>query len=675
MRPLKADKVSTFVRRVLDAETTGLGTAVPTKSPLKRPPRALVCVVRDGAHDGRPGEELRRFWGQTSIQDAVDHLVELTEDGTDVECYAHFGGSFDFRLILGWYFKTYKVKFKVTKTGSLPLSIEGKPAGGGRLRLVDSYRLLPGKLADIGKAVGFEKGEWSHDWHSDREYAGGPPIPGKFHHRLHAAICYEALAKYCVRDCEVLDKGLDQITAFARSRGVEPRLTIASTASASIRLQLTDETVAEAPMAIEDVGQRACFGGRVEVFGDRCDAAKVFDLQSSYPAAMLNPLPWRYTKTTGDWNGDVQTLVECTVEVPDCYLPVLPYRSPLTAEAGRVYFPTGTWSGVWSGFELAYAIRVGAAKLTSVAACHYFESSTILRDFAKDIWESRRVAKGFEKYALKIWMNGGGYGKLVESGEKDEVIVRPDKVLCDKHRTKPRRPNERCGCMAPMAPSLGMYSYKFKRQPAFRAPWAGAAILGIARVQLHERLLQKAVDLGLEIRYCDTDSTTCIGGDIPSEKGTLGAPALERVVSSGRFAAAKLYGYICEACDAKDKDGNPKRHPHEVVKAKGFTGMKLADLLALLECPSCQGRGYRPGSPFGCPTCQGGSLCDPGDGHKPFTFERSEGFGEALKRRKDIDYRRIIISRSLRDSRPKRPDGGKRPWSVDELAVKWVHSS
>lgn len=689
MRPLKTDRASTFERRILDVESTGLGTAVDPKSDLARPPIVLLTVVRypDGRH-------VRR-WGPRSSQEALEALVEETAAGTDIEVLAHFGGSFDFRLCLEWFLRTFTCRWRFTKVGSLPLSIEGRPmavtklrrgAGKhgeeglveevdeedetvGKFRLLDTYRILPGKLEEIGKAVGLEKGDWDHGWHATRPYAGAPTKGLPTAYRLHAPICYRALAEYCENDTDVLDAGVDKIETFAESKGVHRRLTIASTSTASIRKDLTEETIAVAPPEVRELSKLACFGGRVEVFAPSAGRLFWYDIQSSYPRAMVDGLPWRFIRSRPTWDGEREAIVQAVIEVPECYVPVLPMRAIRKEEGGRVYFPTGEWRGVFYGGELAYAVDRGYAKIISIDTCHLFDRSDIMGEFAKAVWEERKVATGFYKYALKIWLNSA-YGKLNETDEREELVVRPKQYVCDRHRETARRPDERCGCMQEVSRELGLYSFLYTREPSFHAPWAAAGVLGTARVRLHE-FFMLALSLGGKLFYTDTD---CLPTDVemPTEKGVLGALSHEKTVSSARFLAPKLYGLVCESCDKKDRDGQPVKHPHDIVKAKGFSGMKMSDLEALIRCPRCGATGYRSGTAFGCPDCEGGSLEAPGRGRKPYRFERSEGLGEALKRRGRVDYRRLVFSRALRDTRPKRADGGKRPWTVEELKERWV---
>lgn len=663
MRPLRSDRSRGGKTWVLDIETTGLGEPVSRQAAQGRPPQQIVCVVYDGT-------EYHSFWGKDAIQQAISFIIEQDEDA---RIFAHYGGAFDHRFAHEWLFDRVKTSgsgWKVVTSGSLVIVCGGK-IDGIDLQLVDSFRLLPGSLAEIGKHVGYAKSEWDHAWHYDSAFEGGQTKTGELatkRFRLHAPICYEALLRYCKRDCLVLWKGLDEIRQFAEDQGIHLRATIASTATASIRLKLDLDTIAWAPPEVEAVCVRAAFGGRVEPHAETCEESNVFDLQSSYPSAMMRRLPWRYLETRRKWRRGMIGIVEATVEVPaDCKIPVLPFRVPEGKDKGRIFFPTGTWTGAFVSHELDYAIKIGAARLVEVQAFHRFEPSDVLAKFVRPIWKKRKGAIGFLRYALKIWMNAV-YGKTNEKMEHEEILIHPEtgRVICEIHRERPRRRGEGpCGCCLPIVPKHGMYATEIVHEPAFRAPWVAAAITAIARVALHKKLME-AIRKGGSVAYLDTDSCTT---NVELETGReLGDLALERRISNGRFIAPKMYAYVCLQCDKKDKDDRPVKHPHDVVKAKGFTKLSREAFDRLNECGCSDG--YRSGTAFGCPACAGGSLGKPGTGKMVLEFERTEGFREAVARGR-LAYRRIKVRRQLRETRPKRSPEG-RAWSVEELGRPWT---
>lgn len=637
MRPLRVDRAHPQRTYVLDIETTGLGEPVARQAPKGRPPRQLLCCIYDG-------REFRSFWGESAIQTALQWIIDQDEDA---EVFAHYGGGFDFRFAHDWLFRKVKGSgrnWKIVTSGSFVIVCQGI-VQGIRLRLVDSIRLLPGSLKAIGKEIGIAKKEWEHRWNE---------IDGKHRIVLYKSICYKAFEEYCQNDCLILWKGIELIRAFAASKGINLRNTLASTATASIRRGLTLDTIAWAPPAATEASSKACFGGRVEVFEERCTKGNVFDIQSSYPFAMLQNLPWRYVETRPSYKRGMRGIVEAEVEVPEQRVPVLPYRQDHGPDKGRVFFPTGRWTGSFYSRELDYAVKLGA-KIVAVTAFHRFEGSEILAKFARGGWKERKIAQGFKRYALKIWLNSV-YGKLNEATEHEEILVHPpsDKIICERHREVARRPDERCGCKVPIVPSHGIYALETEHDPAFRAPWAAAAITAIARMNLHKRFME-ALMAGGQLYYCDTDS---VFTDSMLVTGSdLGDLTLERKIEDGRFIGPKMYAFKCVDCTKSEE------HPHDVVKSKGFTRLSREEFDRLDRC-EC-GEGFRSGTAFGCPVCGGRSLLEPGSGRAIHHFDRTEGFKEALARGR-IDYRRIKVSRQLSVTRAKRhPEG--RAWTLEEL--------
>jgi hypothetical protein len=182
-------------------------------------------------------------------------------------------------------------------------------------------------------------------------------------------------------------------------------------------------------------------------------------------------------------------------------------------------------------------------------------------------------------------------------------------------------------------------------------------------VRLHRELLVPSSSNGHHLSYSDTDCAHT-DANLPVGEG-LGELAHEADIEDAVYLGAKLYRYRCNWCPDKDKE-----HPHYVVKAKGFPRLSREQFDRLTVC-GCQD-GYRAGTAVGCPACGGGGVGEPGDGRGRLTYDRTEGFKEALARGR-VDYRRISITKGHRNiSRPKRADGGARPWTVEEMGEKYV---
>lgn len=79
------------------------------------------------------------------------------------------------------------------------------------------------------------------------------------------------------------------------------------------------------------------------------------DMNSAYPAEMLNPLPAVFVESESSLDFGPLSLVRATVEAPDMILPVLPSRT----WTGSVAYPTGYRTDTWTGEELIYAVSRG----------------------------------------------------------------------------------------------------------------------------------------------------------------------------------------------------------------------------------------------------------------------------------------------------------------------------
>lgn len=590
---------------MLDLETDGFGPAVSVHDKAKEPTQ-ILCILYGGAPQATP--KRRDFWGTSAIDDAFAHIIASRRNAV---IYAHFGGAFDFRFAFPRLFKTDS-RWKLVTVGSIVLSATGRFATGFTLRLVDSIRLLPSSLRKIGDAIKCPK--------LDIDVSNLGTL-------LSTEDGRKQVADYCFRDCFILYDALKAVTRKFVSLGVDTKTTLASTATSYVRKGLNRETVAWSPSVIDNEAEYANFGGRVEVFRAHCEAGEIYDIQSSYPRAMLESLPWRYQGSAigRRRTGSGILLAKIRVE-SDTEIPVLPFRIFGGPESGRIYFPTGVWEGWYTTRELDYAESIGACRILKVRESHIFAESTVLRDFALEAWAERASAKaedpdGFDAYFWKIYLNSC-YGKLSEKKEKELVLVNPERLHSG---------------LIPKAPSLGIYAKPVHYEPGFRHVVTGATITAVARIRLHAFAME-ALRRGGRVYYCDTDSLTVSHCTLPTGK-ELGDLTREHSISNGVFLGAKLYSYEDTCHGARF-----------VAKGKGFPfprGDKPAEQLAAR------------------------AMWDTLESHEPVEFERRQGFKEALNRG-EVGYKNLRVTRRQRNPKPKRKIEGdySRPWDVRELVTE-----
>jgi hypothetical protein len=90
---------------------------------------------------------------------------------------------------------------------------------------------------------------------------------------------------------------------------------------------------------------------------------------------------------------------EITIDVPNCYIPPLPYR-----HAGKLFFPVGTLKGYWTHVEIRKALQLGCKLLEIHSTVYSEDTCTPFVDWVSDL------------YALRL--------KLKQSGDPRELIIK-----------------------------------------------------------------------------------------------------------------------------------------------------------------------------------------------------------------------------------------------------------
>lgn len=276
--------------------------------------------------------------------------------------YAHNGGKFDHLFLLGWLRRNrHMFVFEIASVQSRIQRLDVWPRGAekedGCWSFVDSISLLPMSLEKMGQAFSkglFEKMKIDLDMHEDDPF----------------------WEWYCGQDAVVLYRGLEAFHKIVEDLGGEVGITAPSTAMNLFRrIYLKDEGWIERSAHFPDCDgtckactRRECegechgclhdfvrlgyYGGRTEVFERRSldKRLKYFDINSSYPASMMHPMPAGkavFPKSTSlelffEFRKSHIGFVECEVEIPkSCKIPPLPLR-----HGAKLIFPTGKIKGV-----------------------------------------------------------------------------------------------------------------------------------------------------------------------------------------------------------------------------------------------------------------------------------------------------------------------------------------
>lgn len=445
---------------------------------------------------------------------------EITPENDRCWYYAHAGGLADIQFLLPVFARLgYRVRGYMSGSALIMADVQ---THGCRLRFVDSYFLLKAPLKDVGRSFGLEKIELDDFSAPD-----------------------DVLLPYCERDAAIVRVAVEAVQDTVNALGGSLRSTIASTAQ-----DLAHARYLSAPIAtkrrINEVMESAYFGGRVEVFerGEISRDMYWYDINSSYPHAMRSPLPGKFLRTQRSIprETDMPWVAEVTVDVPShVERPPLPVR---LGEQRRLYFPSGTFRGLWCAPELEYAESIGC-KILDVHQVYAFAPCTFLREFAEEIYALRcTFPKDSAEYQTYKYLLASCYGKYGQREETRNLLINP--------RVEPDEPGSYVSPNVYMVESLAPVPYRHLPLTSY--------ITAIARSNIGRHM-----DRGRRVVYVDTDGFLCSSS--PREMGigeSLGDLKLEKDIVRANFQAPKLYLY-----ETREPDKNGKK-VH--VRSKGFFG-------------------------------------------------------------------------------------------------------
>jgi hypothetical protein len=273
--------------------------------------------------------------------------------------------------------------------------------------------------------------------------------------------------------------------------------------------------------------RKAYYGGRTEVYKSHGKGLSYYDINSSYPRAMLEDMPAGVVKQYGPKKGvedfrrlerDAIGFIECEVYIPPtCYLPPLPYRDE---QRGKLIFPNGTFSGVWPWDELKLLFDpIVGGEIRKVTRSVWYQRKSLFFDFVKELYAYRdkKLPTYDEGMALvaKLMMNSL-YGKFGMNEDRREIIVLGKGEKPPEGATFPRFEDGQ-------EDLLSRVCYVEKHvSPPYIIPQISAQITALARIRLWT-FMADIVRRGGSLYYCDTDSIITDLCDIPtsSELGAL----------------------------------------------------------------------------------------------------------------------------------------------------------
>lgn len=518
---------------------------------------------------------------------------------------AHNGGNFDNLFVLGWVRRHPELfaSSDIVNVASRMLLFTIRPHKKAQDRdkdegwsFADSVALIPLSLKEIGKTFG-----------------KGNPDAEKMVFDLDITESDPSWEEYNRRDCSVLHSALLRFRELIEKIGGAVGLTAASTALQTFRRAFQEKPIERcihfkacdgfchdpycvfpgcrfaADGNIKEGEERAChgclhtfvrnafFGGRTEIYRMKGKRLFYYDLNSSYPAAMLEDMPVGGAKelpagtSIGMLMYTARTkigFVECVVDVPrwnektkkGCYLPPLPYRMVKKSGEMKLVFPTGRLYGVWSWIELEMAVAAGC-KILSVGKSIWYRKAKIFVEMIHTLYSYRQkkckndgcgknVEKGECLCEVKTWDAGMDYvAKLLMNscfGKFATNVIREKTLFIDDIE---EIPEDASLPLAWIPHSTLTVPHILKAD--YIVPQIPSWITALARRRLYQGALS-VLERGGEIMYADTDSILCTMAVTP-EGTKLGEWKLEDENFDYDAILPKMYMLAKHRASCKDK--------------------------------------------------------------------------------------------------------------------------
>lgn len=344
---------------------------------------------------------------------------------------------------------------------------------------------------------------------------------------------------YVLRDCEIPMRWLKFVKEKISEYGID---NIPATLG-GLSCKMFTATGGENWHEATDESRQSIMGARVELFncGGRGRIAYL-DVNSLYPWCMTQLFPVSMDKLD---RLEGYGIAACDVAVPEMFVAPLPWRD----EEGRLLFPVGKFSGVWTIHELRNAMRQGVKVLKAHWILGSAEGKPFYRDYITTMYQNRLAAQSpAESLFWKLLLNNL-YGRLAIGGEISRTMLLTDE---NKHNGAIFGRKILCEHQMPL--------------PEFSNYLHAAHVLSYARVRLFE-FLKKVPPK--DLIYCDTDSMMFFcEGELPIETGKdLGMMKLEKMGSRCEPILPKTYIFD----DEYKAKGVPKRKAKKFITDKTVT--------------------------------------------------------------------------------------------------------
>jgi hypothetical protein len=397
---------------------------------------------------------------------------------------------------------------------------------------------------------------------------------------------------YVFRDTEIIRQAMLYAWNFAEQMGLEYVPPTMGSFGVNLWKHWNGKTIHHS----HELTRQAIFGGRVELFKteDESGDVRYCDINSLYPSQMCKAFPGELEPT-----GETMLkygIARVSVKVPKAEIMVLPFRS----EEGKIYYPYGEFTGVWTIEEIRAAEARGAEILKVHECLSTDETVYPYRDYMTRIYEIRKNSKSdVEKQLFKLAMNSL-FGRTGTEGKISRTIRR---TIENEDQGTPFGKRVLIEYAMPLGEEVN---------------WSHCAyITAYGRLELLKYL--EAVG-AKNLIYCDTDSVIfdVAGGKIPFHTGKeLGEMKIEKMCS----VCCKGWhsDKPCPNSTALENWGSIKTFAPKMYKIG--KQLRAKGVPRKIPCPRCHG------DKAGCAHCDKGKI----DGQKHYVETGSARFDQPFK--------------------------------------------
>jgi len=216
----------------------------------------------------------------------------------------------------------------------------------------------------------------------------------------------EEFIKYSLQDAKALYEALFNAQNIYFNNFKVDIESVYSTATLSLKIyrsKFQEDPIFILPSNIDSFIRNSYYGGGTDVYKGFCKLVYYYDVNSLYPYAMLNSMPYNLIKfhknmdniKLDNFFGFIEVEVLCPL---DMKRPVLPYHNK-----GKTIYPVGSWKGVYFSEELKAVTKLGYT--FKLIKGYEFSKANLFESYINYFYNIKKNSTGVERNMAKLQLN------------------------------------------------------------------------------------------------------------------------------------------------------------------------------------------------------------------------------------------------------------------------------